>query len=187
VRKLRVAVWVLFAFQRLARGLQAETELGLQQASDGVLARPVAAFCQLVRERAHALGRPQQRLLGITASVALHELAQIIKQLRIAVLDALAPRARLAHPLAPQRLGIVELAETLADRVLRQSARTCRRSDPATPERPGLRRGKPPPLTLVELRRHQPVALGDCSLRIVHGLLFNATTPSPAPYFPTLP
>ena len=72
--------------------------------------------------------------------------------------------------------------DTLVD--VRKLRVAVRRSDPATPERPGLRRGKPPPLTLVELRRHQPVALSDRSLGIVHSLPFQRDNATPCTLFP---
>jgi len=134
VAKLRVAVGVLPALQRLTRGLQAVPELA-QQPRNGPKPDRMAPPAQLVGEAARALGRPQQHALGVAARLVLQEAAQHIQQLGVAVLGRRPARARLANPPRLERL-LVELAQPLAYRVLRDLTRPRRRRDPSITERP---------------------------------------------------
>ncbi len=130
----------------------------------------MAPLGQFVGEIPRAFGRPQKHALRIAARLVLDEATQHIQQFGVAVLASRPARARLANPSRRQRL-LIELTQSLAHRVLRQLARPRRRRDPSVPERPRLRRGERAPLTLVELRCHQAVALRDRYLGITHASL----------------
>ena len=166
VPKLRVAVGMLLAFQRLARRLQAVAELA-QKPRHRPEPDRVPALGELVGQLARALGRPQKNPFGITAGVALDQLAQHLQQLRIAGLHRRSPRAARPHPPGLKR-RLIKLAQPLADRVLRQPTRPRRRRDPPVAERTRLAGGKRSPLTLVQLRAQQPVTLRDRCLSITH-------------------
>ena len=72
----------------------------------------VALPPQLRRERAHALGRPTQRRLRITARLIVQQPLQIRKQRRIRRGQWLAATAPAAHPPRLQRLARSKLTQT---------------------------------------------------------------------------
>ena len=136
--ELGVTVGMLLALKRSARRLQAEPELALEQTSNEILARLMTVRAQLQSQMAHALERPQQHPLGIPPDVVTDQRPQRVQQLRIAVLGRRAPGALTAYSARSQRLGLVKLHQTLANRVLRQSARPRRRRDRRPVREPAL-------------------------------------------------
>ncbi len=171
VAKLGVTIGMLLALERLASRLQAKAELAFEQASDEVLAGLVALGTELLSEVAHALGGPQQHPLRIAPDVIPDQRPQSVQQLRIAVLGRGASSTLTPNPVRSERLRLVKLHKTLANRVLRQPTRPRRRRDSAIPKRASLRGSKAPPLPLIQSRRHQPVALRDRRFSITHASL----------------
>src|SRR5512135_1045471 len=122
----------------------------------------VAQLAQFKGKPAHALGRPQQRLLGVAPGIGLHQPLEILQQLRIALGDRPATGALAPHPTGTDHLPTLELAQPRTNRVLRRPTRTSYRNDPAIPKRACLRRSPQTPLTLVHsparARYRSPIA-----------------------------
>jgi hypothetical protein len=72
VSKLRAAIGMRRALGHLAVGLQVVPQRA-QQLGDRLMTDPVALLAQRTGERAHALGRPQQRRLGIPTRLVCDE------------------------------------------------------------------------------------------------------------------
>jgi hypothetical protein len=154
---------VLASLTRLGVGLQAVAQLA-QQPGDRPEADLMAELAQALGEPAHALGRPAQRLLGVAPAIAVNEALQIGQQRRILLDQALAASARPAHAARLKPLTGLQLAQSLADRRLRDSCRPRDRCDPAAPARARLGRRPQPPPTLIELGGQRPEPFADRSL-----------------------
>src|SRR5512135_3220496 len=68
----------------------------------------VAQLAQFKGKLAHALGRPQQRLLGVAPGIGLHQPLEILQQLRIALGDRPATGALAPHPTGTDHLPTLE-------------------------------------------------------------------------------
>src|SRR6266446_9575626 len=159
VAELRISVGVAVALRGLAVALQTVTRL-IEQVADQGAADLVTLRLQRLRQAAHALARPPQRRLRITACRWFDQGLQIGEQRRVFGDRSLASRSRPPNPFG--RLVLRQFLQTAPDRARRNSGGQRHRRDPAITRGEGLRRRDQTTAPFIEKRgdRREPLSDG---------------------------
>ena len=167
VAELGVPVRVLGALQGLHVRLQAEP-LILQQPRHRRRRYLVPRRGELICEGAHRFGGPLQRGLGVTARVRLHQCPQRPREAGVAVIRALAPRAR--PPRTARRLiAVLQLKHPAGHRRAGQPGGAGDQAHPAMAALPRLGAHPQPTLPLIQERRQQLPLARDLGLAVSGG------------------
>ena len=162
VFKLRIAIRMLLAFNRLAITLQAIAH-PMQQSPYQSAACGISELGQFQRQPSRALAGPAQRRLRIAARERLDQTLQLFRKVGLMLDTGFAPTSGPANSAAGQNVARRDLTQSDEDRTPRNPCRACHQRDAAVSMRTGFRGGPDAPCMLVETRGKRSELLPNCS------------------------